>query len=74
MSRCKNIKDDKLYANAKKEMFNYFDQALVPLEKAYTIEPKNAEMLNVLATIHAQIGNYEKSTKYRKDLQEWFGQ
>lgn len=47
----------------------YFKEALSYLEKAYTLDPTNKNTLTALTGIYFCMNNFEKSDKYKKELE-----
>lgn len=43
-----------------------YTRAISPLEKYITINPKDADVLNILSQLYRNLSNYEKSNEYKK--------
>lgn len=68
LDKANNIKDNAKYKAAKKMATDQFETAIPYLEKARSINPKDASNLNILKTSYYRIGNGAKYSEIDKEL------
>jgi len=70
LDKSNNTSNDKLYTKWRADADKLFIKALPLLEKAFSIDAKNKENINLLKQIYYKIGNYKKSDEMKKLISE----
>ena len=66
LDKSNNTSNDKLYNKWRAEADMLLKNALPLLEKAFSIDPKNKENINLLKQIYYKVGNYKKSDEMKR--------